>query len=439
MIRRQRPMAEPTTPAVIVLAALAVFATAIGLTWFAIVAPRGVPGVSYHTLDATFVNAANVGVGSEVRLAGRRVGQVTSTELKDGRATLKLQLEDGVRPLRSDTRARISLKGLLGAKFIELAPGRNGKPLDDGDTLRTTSTSVELLDVAQALDAQHRKRLQQTFQGLGKGFLGRGEDANALMRDAPAMLDDTTSWIDAVLARGGAAARFNPSLQSAAAAYDPVRNELAQGFAPAAQVMEAFADRREPLRQALAEAPGALRALRNGLDASTPLLHETAGFARATTRLTRRAPAALRETTRLLREAPAPLRRSEPLLHALAASVSPTLRALRRLDPVVPPSIKSLKNGRVQLVVLGQRPCELFRFMRNWRSLLGYGVKPGSGDPGGDLDDDARLGRLNSLRTVAIAPKSLDSLTVDAPTPAGYRPPRNAYPGPCQAWKDATR
>ena len=436
---RERPSSQPTRPAVIVATAVAALAIALALTWFALVAPRGVPGVSYYELDAEFANAANVGVGSDVRVSGRRVGQVTDTRLHAGRATLSLQLASSEGPLRSDSRARIALKGLLGAKFVEITPGRTGQELESGATLTTrqTSTAVELLDVAQALDAPHRRRLQHTVRGLGAGFLGRGEDANETLRAAPDVLADTTSWTSAVLEREGAAARLNPSAASAAEAFDPVRQELAEGFRPAARVMQAFADRRDAVRRTLEAAPPALAALREGLDAATPLLDETAGLARATTRLTRRAPAALRETRLLLREAGSPLQRTEPLLRSLAASVPSTLRLLDRLAPVAAPAGRALRNSQPQLVELGRRPCDLFRMARNWRSLLGYGVAPGSGDPLGNLDDDAGgLGGLNSLRTLAISPKSTDALTVDAPAPAGSRPPNNAYPGPCLAWED---
>lgn len=451
---RQRPASRPPSRLVIVASTLAALGLAVGLAWFAFVAPRGVPGVKYYNLEAEFTNAANIGVGSEVRLAGRRVGQVTQTRLDSGRATLKLQLSDSVRPLRSDTRARVALKGALGARFVELTPGQRGRPLDSGETLgtRQTSSAVELLDVAQALDPPRRRQLQRTVRGLGAGFLGRGQDMNELLGTAPRVFRQTSRWTGAVLSRKGAAARFNPSVESAAAAFDPVREEAAQGLRPGARVMEAFADRREPLRQTLEEAPPALGALRKGLDASTPLLDETAGLARATIRLNRHAPGALRQASALLHDARRPLRQSEPLLRSLGGAVQPTLNALDRVEPLVEPSIRSMRNGRVQLVVLGRRPCELFQFMRNWRSMLGFGIAPGSGDPLGDLDEDLGLGALNSLRTVAITPRTTDSISADGPAlpvnipplgvgpslPTGF-PGINAYPAPCQAWKDRLR
>ena len=430
---RNRPASRPTSPITIVVASLAALALAVALTWFAIVVPRGVPGVSYYELDAQFGNVGNVGVGSEVRIGGRRVGQVTDATMREGRGSLRLQLQPGTGPLRSDTRARIRLRGVLGGKFVEIVPGRRGERLPNGATLpaRQTSTSEELLDVVQALDPVTRVRLQSTLRGLGEGFLGRGRDVNDMLRAAPELFGNTELWTSAVLAREDAAARFIPSAEAAAAAFDPVREDLARGFRPGARALQALADRRVELRRALEEAPPALAALQAGADASTPLLAEAAGLARTVTDFTGPAPAALREASVLLREAREPLRRSDPLLRLVARSVPPTLLFLERVDPVAEPASRALHNSLPPLVELGRRPCELFTFARNWRSMLGFGVAPDNGDPTGDLDDDAGLGQLNSLRIVAVVPKTPESLSVDAHTE--YRPGVNPYPGPCEA------
>lgn len=430
---RNRPASIPTSAVTIVATAIGVLAIAVALTWFAIVAPRGVPGVSYRYLDAQFADASNVPVASEVRIAGRRVGQVTRTERTGGLATLRLQLEPDTEPMRSGTTARIRLKGLLGGKFVELTPGSSGPELADGATLPVgrTSNAADLLDVIQGLDEPTRVNLQSVVRGLGNGLAGRGRQLNDMLRQAPAVFAGNTAFADAVLDRDGAAARLAPASESLAAAFEPVRAQLAAGFRPGARVLQAFADRRAELRSTVELAPSTLSALRQGLDAATPLLNETEGLARGITRLSRPAPAALREARVLLRDARPPLRRTPALLRSVQHVVSPTLRLLRRADPVVPPSARALRNSLPPLAELGRRPCELFSFARNWRSMLSFGVAPGSGDPLGDLDDDAGLGQLNSLRTVLVAPRSTEGLTVDARNTD--RPGSSAYPAPCQA------
>ena len=436
---RQRPASLPPSPITVIVATVAVLAAAVALTWFAIVAPRGVPGVSYRYLDAQFADASNVPLSSEVRIAGRRVGQVTGASLHQGVATLHLQIEPGTSPLRADTRARIRLKGLLGGKFVELTPGTRGAVLRSGATLpeSRTSTATDLLDALQALDAPTRRNLQRTVRGLGQGLLGRGSDLNDMLAVAPGVYRHNTALADAVLARSGAAARLVPSAESAAAAVDPVRAQLAAGFKPSAEVLGALADRGAALRATLQIAPPTLAALQRGLDAATPLLDETGGLARAAVKLTAPAPAALHETALLLRQAPAPLRASRPLLASLGRAVQPTLSFLNESAPVVSPATRAMRDGLPPLAELGRRPCDLQAFARNWRSMLGFGVAPGSGDPLGALDDDAGLGALDSLRVVLDAPTTPESLSLDTHTT--YRPGSDAYPAPCQAEQERTR
>jgi virulence factor Mce-like protein len=418
----------------IVVAAVAALILVVVLTTVALVAPRGVPGLKYYEVNAQFNDAAQIADLSEVRIAGRHVGQVKSSELRNGHATVQLQLFPGKGPVRSDATARIRLKGLLGAKFVDLKPGSKGKELASGSTLpaRQTSTAVELLDVLQALDPPHRAQLQTTVKGLGEGFLSRGAGFNEYLRLAPDFYAGLSEASASILARKGAAARFAPSTESLAGAYDPVREELAAGFAPEARALEAFANSRPALTATLEEAPPSLEALRSGLDAATPMLNETAGLARATTRITRIAPAALRETSVFLRKGGPALRSSRPLLDQLAAAVPATVGFLKKVDPVIAPSTRALKNNVPGFDALGRHSCDVLNFGRNWRSTLGFGLATGVGDPIGFLDggDQPGLGPLTSLRVIPVRLTELEALNADAP-PVDNSIGRNVYPAPC--------
>jgi phospholipid/cholesterol/gamma-HCH transport system substrate-binding protein len=430
-----REVSHTASPLTIVVAALAAFAVLAGLTMVALVAPRGVPGLKYYELKAQFDDASQIADLSEVRMAGRHVGQVTGSRLRDGKATVDLQFFPGQDPLPADTTARIRLKGLLGAKFVDVSPGHQRETIPSGATLpaRQTSTAVELLDVLQALDGPTRQHLQTSVRGLGEGFLGRGDDLNQMFDNGPAFFGGARRVSDSILGRSGAAARFAPSAESLARAYDPVREELARGFAPEARALEAFVAKRVELDRTLVEAPPALDALRQGLDAATPLLQETTTLARETTRLTARAPAALRETSTFLDRTTPALRASRPLLVNLARAAGPTLAFLDRVDPVIAPATRALRNNLPVLDSLGRHGCDLLSFARNWRSGLGLGVATGFGDPIGTLDEgQPGLGPMNSLRVLAVRALELEFLSADAPPPQPNIG-RNAYPAPCVA------
>ncbi|MCW3064945.1 MAG: Mammalian cell entry related domain protein [Solirubrobacterales bacterium] len=434
MGRFNRPVSHIPSPFTIVVAALLSVGLLVGLTLIAIVAPRGVPLLSYYDLDARFDNASEIADLSQVRIAGRHVGQVTGSSFEGGHAVVRMALYPGAKPLRSDTRARIRLNGLLGAKFVELIPGHHGRTLASGSTLpaKQTSTAVDLLTVLQAFDKPTRLRLQTTVRGLGEGFLGRGQDINHMLTVAPKFLGNVGTATGSVVARGGAAARFVPAAELLARAYDPVRGDLASGFAPEAKVLQAFVDKSTQVHQALDVAPASLESLRRGLKASTPLLAQTAGLARAAIALTGPAPAALRAASALLRDAGPALVGTKPALENLSAAVPSTLGFLGTVNPVISPAIDALHESLPELVALGQHSCDVLDFARNWRSTLGFGVATGAGplaagEPG--------LGPLNSLRVVAV--RALTELEADAPQYGSQV--HDTYPAPCTATKQRLR
>jgi len=424
-----KPASTPLSPVTIIATAGVAIVLFVGMIWLAVVAPKGVPGRGYTYVNAEFRDAANVPTSTEVRIAGRSAGQVVEAKLEDGIAKLRLQLRPGNVALHEDATARIGLKGLLGGKYVGIDPGGRGAELENEATLPVsrTATAVDLVDVVQTFDEPSRKALQHTLHGLGQGLAGRGEDVNDLLRTGAPMARDLERVSEAVTARDGAAARLFPSLESTAAAFDPVRAEVAAGLRPEAAVFEAFAARRTDIQRTLEIAPSALTSLRGGAAAATPLLGEVARLARVATRFSRPAPDALRKTAKLLEEARPALRETSPLLRTLERAVPPTLLLLRRVDPVTRPATRALTTSLPPLVELGRRPCDLQSFARNWRSMIGFGV----GSSG--LEDDPRLGSVNSVRLILATPPTPDTLSLDA-TPV--EPVGNPYPGPCEAEKE---
>jgi virulence factor Mce-like protein len=428
MNRFGRPVSHQPSAFTIVAAAFAALAVLVGLSYLAWVAPRGVPGLSYYDVDAQFDNAAQISDLSQVRIAGRNIGQVLDTTYKDGHALVHMALYPGQRPLRSDSTARIRLQGLLGGKFVEIAPGRGGRELPNGSTLPSsqTSTAVDLTSFMQAFNRPAQLDLQTSVRGLGQGFVGRGPSLAQMLVSAPPFLEDLSGAARAVIDRPGAAARLAPSAELLTRAYDPVRTELATGFAPENRVMQAFAASSPQLRKTLDAAPPSLVALRGGLAAGTPLLQETAGLARAAIALTRPAPAALQETSKLLRAAEPALRVTNRPLQELAGAVPSTLTFLHRLQPVIAPAINTLQESVPSLTALGAHGCDVLSFAANWRSALSFGVATGSGALSAG---ETGLGPLNSLRVLPV--RLLAELNSDAP--AAGLPARDPEPAPCLA------
>ena len=100
------------------------------------------------TYTASFRSAEGVSVGTDVRLAGVKVGSVLDLELdpETFRADATLSVAEGVL-LPDDTAAVISSEGLLGGSFVELLPGGSPFNLEPGSEILDTQGSVSIVQL----------------------------------------------------------------------------------------------------------------------------------------------------------------------------------------------------------------------------------------------------------------------------------------------------
>ncbi len=105
-------------------------------------------GGGLYELTAQFRSAEGVSVGTDVRLAGVKVGSVTDVQLdpKTYLATTKIALNDDIK-LPDDSEAGIASEGLLGGAFVELSPGGSEFMLASGDEIINTQSAVSLLEL----------------------------------------------------------------------------------------------------------------------------------------------------------------------------------------------------------------------------------------------------------------------------------------------------
>ncbi|RMH50751.1 MAG: outer membrane lipid asymmetry maintenance protein MlaD [Alphaproteobacteria bacterium] len=105
-------------------------------------------GADGYTLVAKFRKAEGIGIGTDVRLSGVKIGSVTALTLdpETYRAVTRLAIQGGLR-IPDDSGARIASEGLLGGNFVEITPGASEFMLKDGDEILQTQGSVSLLDL----------------------------------------------------------------------------------------------------------------------------------------------------------------------------------------------------------------------------------------------------------------------------------------------------
>lgn len=102
-------------------------------------------GGDTYRVEARFTNAGGLNVGSRVVVAGVNVGRVESIHVDkaDYSAIAELRLLADLK-LPSDTIASIKTSGLIGDKFIQLAPGAEEAFLEPGARITMTESTVDL-------------------------------------------------------------------------------------------------------------------------------------------------------------------------------------------------------------------------------------------------------------------------------------------------------
>ena len=125
----------------------AVLAVALGfLAWAYGRSDAGDPGG--YTLRAKFDRVDGLETGGDVRISGIKVGRVLAQELDPAtfRAQVTFSVRNGIE-LPADSSAAIVSSGLLGGKYLSVAPGGDDRILADGGEINLTQSSVNLEDL----------------------------------------------------------------------------------------------------------------------------------------------------------------------------------------------------------------------------------------------------------------------------------------------------
>ena len=98
-----------------------------------------------YTLFASFDNISGLKTGDQVQLDGVQIGKVTHIGLKDMRARVALRVNEGVQ-IDKEAIAAIKTSGIIGDKYVSVAPGYSDRILVDGDTIMHTQDAFVLED-----------------------------------------------------------------------------------------------------------------------------------------------------------------------------------------------------------------------------------------------------------------------------------------------------
>lgn len=131
-----------------VLTGAGVLAVALAFAGYAGLAVNVGVGNGSYPLKASFRSVDGVSIGTDVRLAGVKIGTITQLNLNPETfyADATFSVKDGI-AIPDDSAALISSEGLLGGNFIEIQPGGSPITLEAGAEILDTQGSVGLIQL----------------------------------------------------------------------------------------------------------------------------------------------------------------------------------------------------------------------------------------------------------------------------------------------------
>ena len=253
---------------------------------------------SSYQVRAIFDNAGFVIPGEDVKIAGVKVGKVTSLDVtEDFKAAVVLDItEPGYQDFRGDASCIVRPQNLIGERFVECKPTqprasssqpppplreiRNGP--GKGQRLLPVTNTMQTVDIdliGNTMRAPERERLSLILNEFGTGLAGRGRDLNEVIRRANPALQETNKVLAILAAQ-------NNQLEQLAVNSDKILSPLARDRVRVAsairnstEVAGATAEKRVALAAGIRKLPTFLDELTptmvrlgNLADASTPVL-----------------------------------------------------------------------------------------------------------------------------------------------------------------------
>jgi virulence factor Mce-like protein len=220
-------------------------------------ANHGLPFTPTYKLSAEVPNAANLVDGNDVRIAGVRVGTVSSIEPVQGsdgetHAVLNLTLDKSVEPLPRDTTITVRNQSTIGLKYLQLNLGHSRRGFQSGDSIPISQDRPQPVDLDQffnTFDEPTRAAMQTNLRGFGDALAGRGGQLNGGIGALRDLTESAQPLVRNLAAPQTALASFLRSLESLGSTVAPVARQQADLFGGLDATFGAFARAARPYLQ----------------------------------------------------------------------------------------------------------------------------------------------------------------------------------------------
>jgi phospholipid/cholesterol/gamma-HCH transport system substrate-binding protein len=296
--------------------------------------PGWVPviGTSFYTVNAEFSTAQSItpGQGQTVNIAGVKVGEIKKVDLVDGRARLKLQLDQKYeKRVRTNATMLLRPKTGLNDMIVELVPGTRSAPaVPDGGTIVAdrSQPNVNLDEVLASLDADTRDYLKLLINGAGEGLRGQSKNLSAALKRFEPTGRSLAKVNGLLSTRRNNLRRVVHNFQALSTELSRRDAQLTRFVSSSNGVFEGFAAQEANLRETIRLLPGALTATRVALEKSDALARDLGPALRDLTPGSRALGPSLRATQPFL-EKTTPIIQNQ--LRPFARAALPTLKPLR--------------------------------------------------------------------------------------------------------------
>ncbi|MGH2980909.1 MAG: MlaD family protein [Solirubrobacterales bacterium] len=215
-----------------------------------------------HKYKLLFQNGGQLVKGNEVLIGGSPAGTINDIRLTDdNQAEVAVTLDE---PLHEGTEAVIRATSLSGVAnhYVSVTPGPNNAPiLEDGSTLtqESTTTSVDLDQLFNALDTRTRKGLRQVIQGFSDSYVGKGEEANRTYKYFAPSLNATDRLLRELNRDRGVLTDFIVNSSRVFTAVGERSDDLSGLISNTNQALGTIASQNEAFDRTLQVLPGTLR------------------------------------------------------------------------------------------------------------------------------------------------------------------------------------
>jgi len=326
-----------------------------------------------YEVSVVVPNANNLINGGSVMRDGYRAGTIKDITVVDGKAKLRLELDEDFGKLHEGVRADVLWKGTIGERLITLTDGpKKNAEIPSGALLtNVASEPVEMAEVLAALDEPTRKNLNTFIKSVNATTSGHEEDMQAALTTAGPAIEQLGGLLGDLGTDGEAIRQILTQSNRTMGILANRQETLSQVVNNLSDMSSTVVSRRKELGQTLETLPEVLEEGQKTFDEVPDAVDETIPLLEDLEPATEN----LAETSKHLKPVLQDLRPAvkdlRPALGSLARLLNETPALMDAGKATFPDIDKALTTAQPMVRFLRPYTPEVVGWLSNWGSLAG--------------------------------------------------------------------